>query len=605
MAKGAIHIDPVSSFGSNQAAENERRGWDQTSYSNKNNDGKACHHYDWSRRGLNFEIAKGGVIRPLGSDPTSLDQRLQARLKELGFKQYQAKDGVGVADNNPNFAIDIIVGGDHDRLCEIAFGEQDVAYDLSRDNSHITRTKDVEKWALDVYRFACKKWGEDNIIGMEIHLDETTPHAHILAVPVAEVKQKGRLKKGEERKTHLAVSFAKVCGENPWKYAKYKEQLHDDLYAEVGIKWGLERGDRLADLPEEERRGRVHKNAKQLEAERQSKEAVKAAQKEAEEAKEAAAVSRGEVTDLETRIAKNKKTLDSLDEDIKTKQTANDSLQTRLNNLRAEIDKAKEESIDLEDAKGAVASLETEYYSVVNKKKEAEKELDSLTKKRETVLKELAKEREELKSTKDSCEETDKELGRKREEIKSIKDASEKARDVRNKVFALDGVKPHFDKITADELKHKKTGLISSESNQDVADRINERIQKVIDAFAAEVKSKATSFTEAFKDNKQADIVTPVVNAIDLQRSKTERQELQQEISDIASVLCDAAGRAALVEFLSANAVSSSGGGGGSSSGLGWRDRDKDDEENRRNAVRAAVQHAKSVIRPPRKGRGR
>lgn len=584
MAKGAIHIDPVSSFGSNQAAENERRGWDQTSYNNKNNDGKACHHYDWSRRGLNFEVAKGGVIRPLGSDPTSLDQRLQARLKELGFKQYQAKDGVGVADNNPNFAIDIIVGGDHDRLCEIAFGEQDVSYDLSRDNSHITRTKDVEKWALDVYKFACKKWGEDNIIGMEIHLDETTPHAHILAVPVAEVKQKGRIKKGEERKTHLAVSFAKVCGENPWKYAKYKEQLHDDLYAEVGIKWGLERGDRLADLPEEERRGRVHKNAKQLEAERQSKEAVKAAQKEAEEAKEAAAVSRGEVTDLETRIAKNKKTLDSLDEDIKTKQTANDALQTRLNKLLDEIKKAKEESIDLEVAKGAVASLETEYYSVVNKKKDVENELSRLKQERETVKKELKQERTELKS---------------------IKTAVEGSRDVRHEVFTLDDVKPHFDKITADELKHKKTGLISSESNQDVADRINERIQKVIDAFAAEVKSKATSFTEAFKDNKQADIVTPVVNAIDLQRSKTERQELQQEISDIASVLCDAAGRAALVEFLSANAVSSSGGGGGSSSGLGWRDRDKDDEESRRNAVRAAVQHAKSVIRPLRKGRGR
>lgn len=585
MAKGAIHIDPVSSFGSNQAAENERRGWDQTSYSNKNNDGKACHHYDWSRRGLNFEVAKGGEIRPLGSNPTSLDQRLQARLKELGFKQYQAKDGVGVADNNPNFAIDIIVGGDHDRLCEIAFGEQDVAYDLSRDNSHITRTKDVEKWALDVYRFACKKWGEENIIGMEIHLDETTPHAHILAVPVAEVKQKGRLKKGEERKTHLAVSFGKVCGENPWQYAKYKEQLHDDLYAEVGIKWGLERGDRLADLPEEERRGRVHKNAKQLEAERQSKEAVKTAQKDAEAAKEDAAASRGEVEELEAKIAESKATIDSLDKAIKSKQSADKALQTRLDNLRAEIDKAKAESIDLEDAKGAVALLESEYYSVVNKKKEVEQELRGLKQERETVKDELKQDRAELKT---------------------IKTAVEGSRDVRHKVFTLDGVMPHIAKITAAELERKNTGLLSRESNQEVADRINKRIQEGISAFASDVKSKATSFVEAAKNNVQADIVNPIADALDLRHRnealQSSNQALQQDLADLVSVLCDATGRAALVEFLSANAVSSSGG-GGSSSGLGWRDRDKDDDETRHNAVRAAVRHAKTLM--PRKGRGR
>ena len=37
---------------------------------------------------------------------------------------------------------------------------------------------------MDTYRFACERFGADNIVGAYIHLDEYTPHMHFFAVPV-------------------------------------------------------------------------------------------------------------------------------------------------------------------------------------------------------------------------------------------------------------------------------------------------------------------------------------------------------------------------------------------------------------------------------------
>lgn len=54
----------------------------------------------------------------------------------------------------------------------LAFGNQMVNLEHGADNSAITRCKDIEEWAKDIYRFVCDKWGEENIIGFYVHLDE-------------------------------------------------------------------------------------------------------------------------------------------------------------------------------------------------------------------------------------------------------------------------------------------------------------------------------------------------------------------------------------------------------------------------------------------------
>lgn len=306
--RAAIHVGTdKKSFSSQVGNEAERRGWDEKRYQLKNADIDKNNHYNYSRKRLNFEIVKGGKIVPLGSQSVPLHERLQHRLDELGFKPYMdAKRPDQVSRNSPNCTVGIICSGDHDVLNRLAFGEQKLnTSDPNADHSKVVLQKGIYDWALDTYRFACEKWGEENVIGFDVHCDETSIHAHVQTVPVEQVKKRGRIGSKyihkdnpekvlstkewralpkEERDNYTKseaakdvverVSYAKVWGERAKDKSQYLSQLHTDYYNKVGHKYGLARGFSYDELSEEEKRGRKHKNKVVLEAERQAKVAL-------------------------------------------------------------------------------------------------------------------------------------------------------------------------------------------------------------------------------------------------------------------------------------------------------------------------------------------
>lgn len=306
--RAAIHVGTdKKSFSSQVGNEAERRGWDEKRYQLKNADIDKNNHYNYSRKRLNFEIVKGGKIVPLGSQSVPLHERLQHRLDELGFKPYMdAKRPDQVSRNSPNCTVGIIFSGDHDVLNRLAFGEQKLnTSDQNADHSKVVLQKGIYDWALDTYRFACEKWGEENVIGFDVHCDETSIHAHVQTVPVEQVKKRGRIGSKyihkdnpenvlttkewralpkEERDNYTKseaakgvverVSYAKVWGERAKDKSQYLSQLHTDYYNKVGHKYGLARGFSYDELSEEEKRGRKHKNKVVLEAERQAKVAL-------------------------------------------------------------------------------------------------------------------------------------------------------------------------------------------------------------------------------------------------------------------------------------------------------------------------------------------
>lgn len=306
--RAAIHVGTdKKSFSSQVGNEAERRGWDEKRYQLKNADIDKNNHYNYSRKRLNFEIVKGEKIVPLGFQSVPLHERLQHRLDELGFKPYMdAKRPDQVSRNSPNCTVGIIFSGDHDVLNRLAFGEQKLnTSDPNADHSKVVLQKGIYDWALDTYRFACKKWGEENVIGFDVHCDETSIHAHVQTVPVEQVKKRGRIGSKyihkdnpekvlstkewralpkEERDNYTKseaskgvverVSYAKVWGERAKDKSQYLSQLHTDYYNKVGHKYGLARDFSYDELSEEEKRGRKHKNKVVLEAERQAKVAL-------------------------------------------------------------------------------------------------------------------------------------------------------------------------------------------------------------------------------------------------------------------------------------------------------------------------------------------
>ena len=362
--RAAIHVGaPAKSFSAAEGYEPERRGWDENTYRLKNQD--TNNHYDFSRRHLNFEINNQGEIVPLGSNPVPLHERLQKRLNELEFKPYMDKNNpLGISDNSPNCTVGIIVSGDHDVLTRLAFGDQDVDFTLQQSNAHVVLKQGIKDWALDTYRWACDRWGSENIIGFDVHLDETTPHIQIQTIPVAKTKARGRasakyvhkddkskelshkewkklpeeirsnfIRTEDERREKECVSYARVWGEDKYAVGKTYYQMHTDYYYEVGHKYGLERGDDIAMLPGEERRERVHKSKAVLEAERQAKEAIIKSQMENERLEGQKEKMAGEVQDMKKQKESLEEQNDKLEGEIQNKEQHKEKLEGNISQL--------------------------------------------------------------------------------------------------------------------------------------------------------------------------------------------------------------------------------------------------------------------------------
>ncbi|MGM9697994.1 MAG: MobV family relaxase [Prevotella sp.] len=361
--KASVHMQPLKSMAAAQGNENERRGWDRNSYERTvDYSGKPC-YYDWFRRHLNFEVVKGKIC-PMLSQETPLKERLEKRLQELGFKHYK-KD----APNAPNICMDFVVGGNRQRMREMAFGEQAVIFGGNDErNASVNRCREIENWALDTYRWIAHKYGEENIIGFNVHLDETTPHAHVQVVPVSLVKKRGRVKAGEERGTKLAVNYYGVVGQSPKECSAYYYGLHTDYHIQVGYKYGLERGTFFEDLTPEEQALRKHRTGAEFALYNETMKKVKAAKKELGDLEAQVKQAETKLKGLMTMIANLEKQRESLEIDISY-------LEDMVKNGEGDVEKNTRR---LEELKEQVSVINSKILDKQQKLSAAEQELRDL-----------------------------------------------------------------------------------------------------------------------------------------------------------------------------------------------------------------------------------
>lgn len=213
--KQVMDIRPGKGMTTGQSDEHQRnwteRGWEWASKHG---------NYDRTRERLNFEVIKGGKVVPVDKSK-SIPDRMAETLRERSIKDPNA----GLTEPKFRTVANIIFGGSRERMHEIAFGGQKVNLTHGADNSHIRRNKDIELWAQDVYRFACDKWGEDNVIGFYVHLDELNPHVHCTVIPVDERNK---------------ISFNKIFGGNIYDFKERLFALHDELANQEQKKLELE-----------------------------------------------------------------------------------------------------------------------------------------------------------------------------------------------------------------------------------------------------------------------------------------------------------------------------------------------------------------------------
>lgn len=87
------------------------------------------------------------------------------------------------------------------------------------------KPKEWKAYFSDVREFLGHKYGHENVLSWNVHCDETTPHMHLLMVPVIAT---------EKGKKYSSSAF--LGGRNGLR------ALQTEIYEQVGRKWGLERG---------------------------------------------------------------------------------------------------------------------------------------------------------------------------------------------------------------------------------------------------------------------------------------------------------------------------------------------------------------------------
>lgn len=413
--KASLHMSPLKGMDAAQGGENERRDWNKERYDRKEDSHGNINHYDWYRRKLNFEVVHG-KIKPITSQRIPLHERIQNRLAELGFKGY--KNG---ARNAPNVIMDFVIGGNRERMREMAFGNQVVNFENSDEkNSAVVRQKEIENWALDTYRWAANRYGEENIIGFNVHLDETTPHIHMQVIPVAEMKKRGRVKAGQGRGTKMTVSFAGVVGKNQKEYSAYKNQMHTDFFLQVGHKYGLERGTFFDDLtPEEQEKRRGHMTKAQYNAYMKTEKKLE---------------------EIRGKISDGKKQLTDLNDEIKTAEKKLKSFTSMLNNLKEQKEQLEIDITALEEMR------DTGNEEVEQQLREKQEQLNSINEKislRNGQLNDVTEELKKLDELKDQKKQTIKNMTadaieRHNRTNEQLKEATRAIHEKRNELARMD-----------------------------------------------------------------------------------------------------------------------------------------------------------------------
>ena len=216
-------MDIKTSKGIAQSSNEELRRWTENGWNQAQKEG----NYDRSREHLNFEVCRGGVIKPVDKSHT-LPERMAENLASRGISD----PNEGLKDPKYRTVVNFIFGGSRDRMRELAFGNQEVDFNTGADNAAIHRKKEIEQWAKDIYDFVSEKYGEQNIVSFIVHLDETNPHVHCAIMPIDENNK---------------FAFKKLfSGKTKVDFKRNILELHNEL-AKVNEKWGLSRGTSIAE----------------------------------------------------------------------------------------------------------------------------------------------------------------------------------------------------------------------------------------------------------------------------------------------------------------------------------------------------------------------
>ena len=205
---------------------------------------------DKTKSHLNEEFIDRTSTDPNGKKKNlTINQAVKARIKECGIKVRKGQ----------NTCLEIIISGSPEVLNALS-------------------PEEIHQWAEESVQWTKDTFGEKNVVSATLHMDEKTPHLHIIAVPIVQGEsrrsQHQKAKdhaKGISRKTYKKDPNKKRLSVNDVFTPKKLYEYHSTYAKEVGEKYGLQRGI-MAEPGSVKKHQTSEEYNRALEAERKSKE---------------------------------------------------------------------------------------------------------------------------------------------------------------------------------------------------------------------------------------------------------------------------------------------------------------------------------------------
>lgn len=341
------------------------------------------------------------------------------------------------------------------------------------------KSMEDKKKMVNIYSKAIDILKDRNIVTAQatVHLDESSPHLHLIAVPIAENNKRGLSKQVSQNKV-LTIKTIKEIREEIEKVfiSEYKKTYKE----EITLKKGSELPDHL-DVKKYKKAKEILKVAKEYEYNNDIKDTLET---ELENTKE-------EIKEIEEKITKAEKEKENKIEII-------ENVKTETNNLTSELTK-----------------LETSKNGKLKEKDDLEKALDLYQQKIKDYKEQIVKDKEEADRLEEEEKKTAEDLKAQEKKIKDIKDEIDKKN------------KDYNDSLTEkNNLEEKKKKL--EEDKKNIENAYNLEKENIIKD--SEEKRKALLKEKADLENDITNIKEFIIT------QKSIKNEREQEAEDYKKI---------------------------------------------------------------------
>ena len=324
---------------------------------------------------------------------------------------------------------------------------------------HLADEGRLNDWAESSVRWAKETFGEENVVGAHLHMDEQTPHLHVTVVPIVTTERKKKASEAKAKKRYRTKSK-----DGPRLSANdimTRENLirFQDTYAEAMERFGLERGirgseARHVDQHEYYRQCQIKKKdleqdvaglsaeKEKLDTETQSLEKRK---KELERGNRWMDKTFAETKAANAEMSRQNSELEKRKTELERSNSSLAATNTTLSNERKQLE------ADMKKVVGEIADIEADRSRLIEERTSYVKEAEAAKKEKETASQEAAEakaqrdaNRKDVLSnlanrfTGNKTKRLETELAECRKEIRTLKDRAEETdKTHRNRVWDL------------------------------------------------------------------------------------------------------------------------------------------------------------------------